>query len=71
MPTPIPKRLGVTPAEWPADGGVDDSAAALVEEVGLLVEEAMVGLYVVEANEHLRTISFASMKVSIAKCLLS
>lgn len=64
MPIPIPKSPGVSPVEWPAEGGVDDSAVAPVVELGLLVEveeEVMVGSYVVEANEHLRTISFASI----------
>lgn len=67
MPIPIPKSPGVSPVEWPAEGGVDDSAVAPVVELGLLVEveeEVMVGSYVVEANEHLRTISFASIHCS-------
>lgn len=73
MPIPNPSSPGVSPVEWPAEGGVDDSAVALVVLLagllaGLLVEvEVMVGSYVVEANEHLRTISFASIKVSIMR----
>lgn len=76
MPIPNPSSPGVSPVEWPAEGGVDDSAVALVVLLagllaGLLVEvEVMVGSYVVEANEHLRTISFASIKISIMRLYL-